>query len=442
MATFSIQGKVIDKHNELAIPYAKVTAYEVDKVTSGFKSDFVAEGLTDLSGGFNITFTWPYDLSISGNRPDIIFRVAQKIDGIDKIIYNENPATETRWNIGDYLSVTLESEGGVYVNPTPTGQPYDELFVFTRVGIIGVNDIDTVGSGASGYAYPDIDPSAPNSRAANSPFGSTLHIAGWFGQFANIARYKLQYSPDGVNYTDISDPLSNTYYEFAPGGGQWITLPMGPFSEGGQSNVYKMPYLEKPGQPWIFPDLLTKWDTSKVPDGLYSLRIEGFKWSGSALVPVNMPSDLLIDPNYGILNLQIDNSPPVSMINEIKYNGAPVNICDIVPFSTGTLSVKFEASDSNGHLREYVLNAMYGHNEIVSPLPADATDNYSNHIDLSRQWQGGDLTADYDGSIYTKAKMPSCAYQFRLDVTKRTTNGYGLIYHDVEDTFHITLNRP
>jgi len=37
--------------------------------------------------------------------------------------------------------------------------------------------------------------------------------------------------------------------------------------------------------------------------------------------------------------------------------------------------------------------------------------------------------------------MPTCAYQFRLDVTKRTTNGYGLIYIGVEDTMHITLKR-
>lgn len=123
-----------------------------------------------------MNFTWPYDVSIVTNRPHIIFKVTPKIDGIDRIIYNENPAMQTRWNIGDVLSVTLEATNCVSIVPPASGRPYDILFVFTRVGIIGVNNIDAVGAGASGYAYPDINPAAPNSRDANSPFGLTLDI--------------------------------------------------------------------------------------------------------------------------------------------------------------------------------------------------------------------------------------------------------------------------
>jgi hypothetical protein len=441
MATFDIQGKVINKATKLPVPMARVKVYEVDKVAGGVKTDFLIEGLTDLKGEFNITFTWPFNISILENRPDIIFKIIQKIDGVDKEIYNENPATQTRWNIGDVLSVTLEAENCVSIIPTPSGRPYDTLFVFTRVGVIGVNNIHTVGAGASGYAYPDINPAAPNSRDANSPFGSTLDIAGWFGQFTDTVRYKIQYSSDGVSFTDISDPLYNSYYEYDPAGGNWITVPMGPFTEGGQTNVYKMPYVERPGQPWIFPDLIAKWDTTKVTDGLYTLRIQGFRLNGTVLEP---SVALLIDPSYGTLKLRIDNSPPVSRINAetgIKHNGAIKKVCDIVDFTSGTLSIEFEASDSKGHLREYVLNAMYGHNNVVSPLPPNATDNYSNHIGPSRQWNGGTFTVNYDATTYNAAKMPTCAYQFRLDVAKRTTNGYGLIYWGVEDTVHITLKR-
>jgi len=456
MATFNIQGKVINKVTKLSVPYARVKVYEIDKVTAGYKSDFLTEGLTDLNGIFNTTFTWPYDISIPGNRPDIIFKVIQKIDGVDKVIYNENPATQTRWNIGDILSVTLEAEDCISIIPTPSGRPYDTLFVFTRVGVIGVNNIHTIGVGASGYAYPDIAPAAPNSRDANSPFGSTLDIAGWFGQFTDTVRYKIQYSSDGVTFTDISDPLYNSYYEFDPSGGDWITVFMGPFPEGGQTNVYKMPYIEKPGQPWIFPDLIAKWDTTKVLDGLYTLRIQGFKWNDVSHTTLVPSVALLIAPSYGTLKLRIDNSPPVSKINAetgIKYNGDIKKVCDIVDFTLGTLSIEFEASDSKGHLREYVLNAMYGHNNVVSPLPPNATGNYSSHIRPSRHWNGGNtainpdgdggpITVNYDTATYTPAKMQTCAYQFRLIVTKRTTNGYGLIYPWVEDTIHITLKRP
>ncbi len=367
MATFNIQGKVIDKATKLGVPFAQVKVYEVDKVGTGYQSNFLIEGLTDLSGIFSINFTWPLDVTIVENRPDIIFKVIQKIDGIDKIIYDENPALETRWNIGDILSITLEAQNCVPLVPPISGQPYDFLFVFTRVGVIGVNTIDTVGAGASGYAYPDISPAAPNSKDANSPFGSSLDIAGWFGKFTDAVRYKIQYSPDGVTFHDISDPLYNSYYEFSPTGGSWMTMPMGPFNEGGQNNLFKLPYVEKPAQPWIFPDLIAKWDTTKVLDGLYTLRIQGYRWNatGTALIP---SIALLIDPNYGVLRLRTDNSPPVSKINGMKNNGANVQVCDIVNFTSGNFSIEFEASDSKGHLREFALNAMYGHNKVVTPI--------------------------------------------------------------------------
>ena len=72
MATFNVQGKVINKATKLPVPMANVKLYEVDKVAAGYKSDFLTEGLTGLDGKFNVTFAWPYDVSIPTNRPDII----------------------------------------------------------------------------------------------------------------------------------------------------------------------------------------------------------------------------------------------------------------------------------------------------------------------------------------------------------------------------------
>lgn len=444
MATFNVQGNVIEKSTELSVPFAKVEIFEVDPVSGGFKSDITATVVTDIDGSFSVNFEWPYDIAIHTNRPDIIFRIVQVVGGVDKVIYTEDPATQTRWNIGDYLSVTLEvEEDCVAINPPPSGQPYDLLFVFTRIGKIGTNDIDTVGPGASGYAFPDINPSAPNSVAANTPFGRTLDVAGWFGKYTDVVRYKIRYSLNGAPFQDIADPLHNHYYEFAPTGGKWMNASLGPFAEGGQSNVYIPTYVHMSNRPWTFPDLLARWDTTKVANGLVTLEIQGFKWDAThtSLVPA---ASLLIDPNYGVLRLLIDNSPPTVEIkeDEIKHDSTKVKVCDIVDF-TGKLKIKFEASDAAGHLRSYALNAMYGHNKYVSPKPADAADTYSSHIDGTRKWSGsgsgGTFTAEYDAAVYDATKMPTCAYQFRLSVSKRTSNGYGLIYHHREDTIHITL---
>lgn len=449
MATFNVQGRVVQEGTTLGVSLATVKVYQQGQTAP------LVEGPTDLEGNFSLSFAWPHDISVHSNRPDVHFKVTQMIDGAETVILNEDPATDTRHNIADVLAVTLETATGLAAVPTVTGRPYGTLFLFTRVGIVGVDEIDTVGATATGYAHLDESAAPPNSQSANTPFGRTLDIAAWFGQFSDVYRYKVQYSSDGVTWHDVSDPLANRYYEFALGGGSWKTLAMGPFSEGGQTNVYKLPYVEKPGQPWIFPDLIARWDSDKVPDDLYTLRILGFKpdSTGTTLVPAAF---LIIDPGYGELKLRIDNSRPVSELKTIRYAtnaGDPwqvAQVCDILDLADGKLEVEFEASDAAGHLRSYRLEAMYGHNQQVSPRPETpdkAVDDYSHHIGPSHHWQGGpSLKVVYDASgapphDYTATRMPTCAYQFRLGVTKRTTNGYGLIYHWIEDTKHLTIRR-
>ncbi len=440
MATFNIQGSVLSKSTGAGIPYATVKAYQLGVAVP------LASGATSAAGKFNLTFSWPYDVSIPANRPDVHFKVTQRVDGAERVLLNEDPATQTRKNIADVLSVTLKPTEGVSTMPAPlTGRPTDSLFVFTRVGLIGVNQIDTTGPAPSGYARSDTSGAAPNSSDANAPFGSTLDLCGWLGQLADVYRYKLQYSTDGLSWNDISDPLSNTYFEFALGGGTWRTVSMGPFTEGGQANVYKLPYVEQPAVPWIFPDLLARWDSSKVTNGLYTLRLLGFKVdaTGTMLEP---SSSLIIDAAYGSLKLRVDNSPPEALLGVLTHYppvGPPqtVDVCDIVHFTTGRLEVTFTARDTQGHLRGYSLNALFGHNQ-ATPLPPGGVDDYSAHINPTRQWAGGVFTVRYEGGgAFGPGVMPTCAYEFRLDVSKRTTNGYGLLYTGLEDTKHLTLQR-
>ncbi len=444
MATFTIQGKVLNTATSAPLPNATVRVYQFGEAAP------LASALTDGTGAFHLSFSRAINPADPSTRPDVHFKVLQTVDGVERVIYNENPATQSRRNIADVVAVTLKTTEGISAIPASSvARPEDTLFLFTRVGVTGVNVIDTVGATATGYAFPDTSPAAPNSQDANSPFGSTLDIAGWFGALADVYRYKIQYSTDGVTWSDISDPLTNTYYQFALGGGTWTNVSMGPSSEGGQVNVYKLPYVERPGTPWIFPDLIARWDSTKVTNGLYTLRVLGFKVNatGTALEP---SVALIIDPSFGKLRLRVDNSPPVSRITALKHVPAgggppvPIAVCQILSFTSGRLRIEFEASDAPGHLKAYSLNAMFGANQVVQPPPTTpnrAADSYAAHVDATRHWNGGVLAAEYDSAVYTAAKMPTCAYQFRLSVTKRTTNGYGNIYVGVEDTAHITLQR-
>ncbi len=437
MATYSIQGKVVSKVTGLGASFAQVEIFEVDKPGGTYKSDLIKAAMTNQDGEFSATFTFSTGPPGSAMRPDIIFRVTQNIDGVSNIIYNENPAEDTRWNIADVLSVELKAEDCVSVTIPGGGPPYDNLFLFTRVGLIPVNEIDLT----DGYAYPDIDPAIPNSLNANAPFGSSLDICGWFGLFTGVEYYKIKQTRSGGSTVEIDDPLYNLRYD--AGLKKFVSEKMGPQTIGGVNNLYALPTS---GLPWVYPDRLIRWDTTKVQDGLYTLGIEGYNESGGSVIQLTAPT-LEIDSTYGTLKLQIDNNPPTTYeIKDMKHNGTPIKVCDIVKFTSGKISVKFRAYDAKGHLRSYALNALYGHNEYVSPPPSSpdkAVDNYSAHIGIgaTKKWKGGTYTIEYPATTYNSSKMPKCAYQFRLGISKRTTNGYGLVYHYREDTKHITIDR-
>jgi len=430
MSSYSIQGRIKSKRNGLPVPFADI---EVLRVGTGVV-EVVACGQSEIDGNFEICF----DFLLPG-RPSVIFRVSQNVDGMVRYIYNENPTEDVRLNIGDVLFVNIDVEEDCFViNPPGSGAPYDQTFVFTRVGVIPTANIDQ----ASGYANVDTDPAetpeAQNSMDANAPFGRTLDIAGWFGMFCDVEYYKVQHSSDGITWQDIYDPLYNYWYD-APAG-QWISEAMGPTTVDGVANLYR-PLTLHPV--WTFPDLIARWDTTKVQNGPYTLRILGKKMQSGSLVDA---THLIPDPSYGTLKLLVDNSLPRCEIkvDQITHDGSPIGECSIVPF-TGTLTVVFEAFDDMGHLRNYSLNAHYGHNRIVVPTPITpdkAVDDYSEHIGLSKTWMGGTYTIQYPASAYSSAEMPTCAYQLRLRVDKRTTNGYGLVYWGYEDNVHLTIQRP
>jgi len=462
MATYTVQGRVTSKINGKAIPYATVEIFEVDPAGGSYVVDAVVTippvVTTDANGYFKASFNF---LGEPG-RPDIIVRVSQKVSGITQYIYSENPAVQTRWNIADVLYVDIKVEAETpTMDPPPTGQPPGNYFIFTRVGNIPVASI----SQTNGYAYPDPGTNPVHSMDSNQPFGGTLWIGGWFGKAlllsTQLKYYKIQYAT-GVHlpsspgpWVDISDPLVNYHFDVAAK--QWVAESMGPSTVAGIKNLYRSPW-DTDTIPWTFPDLLITMDSTKISAGLYTLRVIGYASQGPLLVerPLNP------DPTYGTLKLELDNTPPGLTIKTVKHISATNVVtegpCKIFPFSNGKVSVDFQAYDVRGHLRRYNLYALYGHNQVVMPPPTTpnkAEDDYSTHVVSALKWLGSYsggvptiFTIDYkatppepDATGYNSIEMPTCAYQFRLVVDKRTTNGYGLVYWGYEDNYHVTIQR-
>ena len=442
-------------------PYgAVVKAFEVDPLPGGsytVNSPELATATVNASGNFTLTFPWPSGGGFEVGGPDIIFVFTQNINGSAEIIYEEN-ASGTRWNVADATTIPLNvaSPLAVCSNPavTPSSVPNNKLFLFTRIGNHETANIDSKGSvvTSQGYHRPRKVPYSFAGANTDQPYGSALDMFGYFGSQSQIAYYKVQYSADGgATWTDIKTLLPNKWYSTSdpnPLNWNWVSESMGPVSYGGINNLYRVPYFVRPNTPWSWFDRVAIFNSTLVTDGLTRFKIAAYKQSGASLIPATS-SDIIIDPNYGEIVLQIDNTPPAVKILDVKLNGVSKNVCQILNFGTGStdkISVNFRAHDQRGHLQGYALNAMYGHNASVSPKPTTpnkAEDNYNNNAGGSPLWQGGlGYITDYKGDIYTPTMIPDCAYQFRLTASKRTTNGYGLIYHNVEDTWHITIDRP
>jgi hypothetical protein len=459
---YHVNGTVVCKRTGKGISNAMVEAFHVRALTGGgFAQYLMGSTVTGSSGNFGITFRWCLIFRPPEGRPDLIFRVSQKIDSSVNVLYRED-TSQTHWNVMDDSYITLEVEGDcITISDPDTDQPDGPTFLFTRVGLIGVSQIDS-----NGYAQPSASGGPPWDWDA--PFGTALHLCGWFGKEADVTHYQIQFQKDGGTPMVISDPLSNQYHVGYGEEGHWVTVAMGPCSLGPPNNktdnLYTTPVLfdrmeglDEP-RPWWMPDLLAQWDTTKADgDGQYTITIKGYKWDGTTLSDAG---SLVIDPVCGEIKLQIDNTPPISDITDIRCGlqmgpNPAIVPCAITPFIPGdTLTVNFKAYDANGHLGGYWLDAIYGDNCYVKTKlgedPLDSRGKYSDHRDATQKWEGGNLSTKYNATdydaVYSKTcsigNMPTCGYQFRLRVWKRTTNGYWRIYDWVEDTYGIIIQRP
>ncbi len=455
-------------------------AYEVDPVPGGsYAADLLFAVPVDVNGDFTATVTWPAPgAGFEAGDPDLVFEVWQNVDGSMEVVYQELTSS-TRWNVPDGSAFTLVSESLLAICPNPAASPSsipaNSLFLFTRVGKEETAETDCRGSDATaeGYLRPRKAPFGFTGVETDQPFGRTLDLIGWFGQLSDVDYYQLQYSADGgATWSDVETSLPNKWYDTSdpnPLNWHWVSQSMGPFSVGVIDNLYQIPFFVRPATPWSWLDRVGRFDTTKAPDGLIRLRIVPYKWAGGALVAATS-TDVTIDPNYGEIVLQVDNTPPAVEILAVELNGASTSACDVLSLGVGPadkVGVDFRVRDARGHLRSYHLDAMYGHDCTVTPRPPwtpppppppmdKAADNYDNNASGSPSWQGSlSYATEYAGGVYLPGpqvdcssspsparRMPTCAYQFRLRASKRTTNGYTLIYHWVEDTWHATIQRP
>lgn len=292
-------------------------------------------------------------------------------------------------------------------------------FVFTSIGQIPVSEIDQTGTRAGlvnvSAAVAD-DLHIP--QYVDSAFGSFLWLNGQFGIEDESVRYyqilvakwpNSSTPPSADSFVPLEDNLTKIRYTVLSSG---QVIPkryhVGPLGYGGLKGLYSR---TNDGY-YAHPDLKLIWDTGNFENGKYEITCKGYNSSYSE---VSLP----VNDNTSI-TLVVNNTPVEAQIHEVYHNGTLIQECDIIDMDpVDNLLFFVTARHPQGLLRSYDIEALYGKNHSAGYI-ISAT--YS--PGRSPVWYGISNTGQDTGDI----NWEECAYQFRLRVRARITNGFNYIY--------------
>ncbi|GAB4273433.1 MAG: hypothetical protein Kow0092_28770 [Deferrisomatales bacterium] len=340
-----------------------------------------------------------------------------------------NPAYDdldgTRNDMGAYGGIG----GGVGTIPSPikTG------FVFTSVGKIPVSEITQAGvSTGLANVSPEVAGDLSIPRYHDSPFGGNLWLHGQFGAAdSNVVYYRILAAkwtggspPSATDFEPLTDPLTKVKYEIQSDGTvKAKRVLVGPLPSAPVEGLYMRTHTGY----WAHPDLKMIWHTGA--NGKVDLTYEAYD---AAFHPIS-----LLPNTQDRITLHIDNSPVHAQIHSIMYDsGVPITRCEIIQLGSALENLKFNisATHPNGFLRLYRLDVLFGENEDAGYI---VRDQYTGSNDSSPpQWFGVSATTFNSADSPMLDPWETCAYQFRLRVWGRATDGFNYRGYDEYNSHH------
>jgi hypothetical protein len=407
--------------------------------------------------------------------PDLIFKVTQDCGEGPKVVLDEGYG-DVRWNVSNPLDVQLivsddaccvegcqdpPCEGGHCLTPVRVCS--------TTVNKIGGNP----GAPATipvGYVGRELD----DVPYIDRPFARTVNVYKAAVPMTGVDYYSIEYD-DGTGWDDLPvgwaknisrswltwDPVTGipetgwAHFPFADKNGKWVMEsrehfeangPFGDWAPGG-SRVWM-----------IYAYLVMRLDSPKFDDGTYRFRIRGY--AEDAAGNLVLPGEVLDNCGTTIDNevvLTFDNrleddpahpaghasgpdtihrpviEPDTDFI-QVLINGQQVDACDVVNATTGTLEIRFEASDPDGHLSHFGLSSHWGESEArnlfsyphtlvkegTTPYLGPTYEDALSDGAPRPEWKGGTyrLTMDLEDAC-----PEPCCYLFRLRAYKRNIVG-------------------
>jgi hypothetical protein len=445
--------------------------------------------------------------------PDLIFRVTQECHGTTEVIYTESTA-HTRWNIPTDISVTLLANDKACCIPVCEDPPCGDCFKWAEVGCTPVKDIG--GNDPAVVVAPELLGLA-SPGGADIAFARTMSITGVFGSLADVDYYEIEYSRNGSPFAPLPASTLGDFSRIfwgppcAGGVAQWNIAPFPVTIKQDLANVDHRVYETREHYEegcnlvswditrfwttnrdmalvWVTADLVGAAETPLLLDGLYELRVVGYRIDGAGKLvdPQVMRRcdtdqeerlvirlDNRVRPNhppfapdhpFGPGFVHIDSVDPdcdfVELIrNQGKSDELAVSACDIVELkNTDTLTVRFfvtvPAPDTDRHLGGYWMTVHHAESAFFDAIAAsvgaapqaDPTPEVGSTYALAlgqgsvrRWWGGGSYKLVLPGSAFPE----TCAYLFRLHAYKRVWNGCGPIewFHANDAEISITIKK-
>jgi len=401
-------------------------------------------------------------------NPNVLFTVSQGAN----VIVDENPAVDTRWCFPDGSDVTLV--GNERTISACGGDPLpDHGFAWTRVGNTLVNTI------VEGYAQ-----GSAADNASDMAFTGTLDIFGGFAPGSTAAYYQVNAAPwtgdparGGTAPAGEGAPIATDLYNYAfmlhPDSSVSVEqVKMGPFDNGALTNLYateEQRALVPPGLlpafpagtfiTWAYQGLKVSAPAGSLIGGSLGAVRLGLAAYDNGFSPLMLPANtddhltLTIDTT-GLTAAHIDS------FQAFDQAGTPVtstgSSADCPAFNVGphgyvVLSVRVR--DDNGHLCAYELVPNFGHGSlgttvpdvrgyrtptpfVPAPAPGPYTEPAIAHVagdpSTGKAFVGGTENITFYPAV-------NCCYDFRLNVSKRVTNGYGFLGSYTPDFWTATL---
>ena len=271
----------------------------------------------------------------------------------------------------------------------------------------------------AGYADTTVDPGYFFQRK-DCPFGGTLPLM--FNheraRLAGAAYYKVLVDGVEVQQSFVDYLWSNTTQRFE-------STPVVP-------DAGRFYPVRQAGQLWYNHWLGLMYVSNEVANGLHSVELRIYN---AAKLPIAVPPGVIASRQ-----LKIDNTLPTVSLPTIFHNGVPVGACGIVTTGPDQFSFEITASDPEGHLGSWALQALWGDNK--SALLA--SDSYANHVNPAKLWAGvvkavvpaGGWAATVPGDPTSSR----CAHTFVLSAWDRVINGWNdLHYGQVHKSITIML---